>query len=116
MRLRGRGVPAPLLAAILSGVASSPVAQAEKTLPVCENLAEVFYTIAEYKERGESREAQQEWARDMFQKKHVPAQLLERAVDYVYRSSEDPAQIRAAVRDGCVVNSSGQAVVRLPGL
>jgi hypothetical protein len=116
MRLRGRGIGALLLAAALSGVTSSPVAQAEKTPPVCENLAEVFYTIAEYRERGESREAQHEWAREMFAKKRVPAQLLERAVDYVYRSSEDPAQIRTAVREGCVVNSSGQAVVRLPGL
>jgi hypothetical protein len=116
MRSRAAGVGGLALAALLVGSIPPPGVRAEESKTVCDGLANVFYVISEYKKRGDSKETQQEWVRDMFRKKHFSAQLLERAVDYVYRSGEDSEQIRAQILDGCVVNSRGQAVVRLPGL
>jgi hypothetical protein len=95
------------------------VAPAEtRTPPVCRELANVFYIIAGYEARGDSKASQLVWLREEYapDEETSPLGIFDRALDYVYESDAEPKEIRASVMDHCVVDERGQAVLRLPGL
>lgn len=101
----------------LACLAPAPSAAAS-VAPVCRELANVFYVIAKYEARGDSKESQLVWLRKEYAPNEAssPLGLFDRALDYVYASDEDPTEIRASVMDHCVASEDGQAVLRLPGL
>jgi hypothetical protein len=99
--------------------------QAPPTTPVppndgepCAGLAYVFLLIAQEKDRGSTREAQIEMVRESVDSPFVsrPDETLRHllhVVDLVYRCPDSSAgEIEAIVRDGCVVDEQGRAVLK----
>jgi hypothetical protein len=98
--------------------------QAAPTTPVppddagaCENLAYVFLLIALERDRGSTKEAQIEMARESVESpfvsrpEHTLRHLLH-VIDLVYRYPDSSArEIEAIVLEGCVVDDQGRAVV-----
>ena len=116
-RLRSRLRRAAALAAAV-GFVWAPQAAARQGSDRCMDLAYLFYVLAEYELRGESRESQRGWVLDEFGASHqrVEADLLERALDFVYASDASPVQIRRQVLSHCSVDEQGRVVIELPGL
>lgn len=85
---------------------------------MCRELANVFFIIATYEARGDSKESQLVWLSKEYAPNEAssPLGIFDRALDYVYASDEAPKEIRASVMDHCIVSEDGQAVLRLPGL
>jgi hypothetical protein len=85
---------------------------------VCRELANVFFIIATYEARGDSKESQLVWLREEYAPNEAssPLGIFDRALDYVYGSDESAKEIRASVMDHCVVDEHGRAVLRLPDL
>ena len=86
--------------------------------PVCQDLAYLFYVLAEYEGRGDSKASQLRWVQESFGRDGDPQheRLLERALEYVYATDATPREIHADVRRSCSVDERGRAVFRLPGL
>ena len=108
-----------LLAGLCVGCLAAPRAAPAAGAPrVCKELADVFYVIARYEQRGDSKESQLVWLRREFapDEEASPLGIFDRALDYVYATDADPGEIRASVLDKCVTDERGQAVLRLPGL
>jgi hypothetical protein len=84
---------------------------------VCSDLAYAFFLVAEKKDRGASKDAQIEALRQSIDTPFAtqPDQTLrhlERVVEIVYRNPELSArQIEAKVREDCVVDEQGRAVL-----
>lgn len=84
----------------------------------CNDLARAFYLIAEAREEGALREEQIESLRAGVDSPFVrrPEDALDamlHIVDLVYRMPEsNPRGIEQRVRDNCVENEQGQAIVR----
>ena len=98
--------------AVLAG-ASQPAGA--RDAPLCDQLADVFYIVARYEERGDTKESQLVWVRKRFGADEAASHALDRAVDYVYQTDAKPEAIRKEVRESCSVNDQGQAELRLPG-
>jgi len=106
-----------LLASLVLAAVPAPEAAASRSeKDVCERLADIFFVVASYEERGESKADQIVWVRKKFGGAGTPAhlRLLDRAVEYVYATDASPKSIRRRARKACRVNERGQAVLRLP--
>jgi hypothetical protein len=83
----------------------------------CSDLAYAFFLVAEKKDRGISQDAQLEVLRQSIDTPFATQpdrtlRQLERVVEIVYRNPElSAAQIQAKVRDDCVVDEQGRAVL-----
>lgn len=101
--------------------------QAEPSTPLspavegaCDGLAYVFFVVAEKRDRGETRDAQIRMAQESVQNRFTddPEQALAdlvRVIDAVYRRPGQSARdLEASVRDDCVENELGQAVLLWP--
>lgn len=98
--------------------ASPPPEVSAANLDVCEELARVFFLIATHRERGKSRESQEEMVRQSVNTPFTtdPERTrddLLHVVGLVYRSPEiGPRELEAKVLADCHVNERGQAVLR----
>jgi len=113
------GAAAASLAALAVFALVPGAAAAETRVPkVCRELANVFFIIAGYEARGDTKASQLVWLREEYSPDEATSPLpsFDRALDYVYASDAEPKEIRASVMDHCVVDERGQAVLRLPGL
>jgi hypothetical protein len=124
--LRGAAsAPATLLALLalvawLAGCASSkPVTPMPPAGGgVCEDLAYVFFLVAEQKQRGVSRDAQIERLREDVRnpfstRPEVTFDQLVQVVERVYETPHASAlELEARVLDHCSVNERGEAVLR----
>jgi hypothetical protein len=83
----------------------------------CSDLAYAFFLVAEKKDRGASKDEQIEALRESIATPFATQpdrtlRQLERVVEIVYRNPElSAAQIQARVRDDCVVDEQGRAVL-----
>ena len=78
----------------------------------CQNLAYTFYLVAEYKERGASRESQERIARKRVGRSAESLDQWLHVVDLVYRYSDgEPYEIGATVLDNCEIGPGGKAAV-----
>lgn len=114
----------PLAIALLGLGCQVPRYEARTRIPpknagVCEEIAYVFYLVAEGRDRGVSHDEQVKavttGVNNPFSKRpeETRSQLL-RVVDYVYDADEASAEeIEARVLDHCVVDARGKALVRL---
>jgi hypothetical protein len=109
-------------AAVLALLACQPRAPITAAVPAtrggaCSDLAYAFFLVAEKKDRGASQDAQLEALRQSVDSPFAtrPEQTLrhlEQVVEIVYRNPELSArQIETKVRDDCVVDEQGRAVL-----
>jgi len=84
----------------------------------CADLAYVFFLVAEKRDRGSTRDAQLEALRRSIDTPFATQpdrtlRQLEQVIELVYRRPELPArEVEAMVRDDCVVDEQGRAVLR----
>jgi hypothetical protein len=110
VRLRFAGALVAAFLVLLPGC-QRPLRGPDRT---CTELAYAFYVVAEEKDRGTSKEAQIEKARESLRTADPAAlsQMLH-IIDLVYRFSDGtPQDIGATVLDNCAIDQNGQAVVR----
>jgi hypothetical protein len=104
-----------LLAVVAAGLIAPRAARAAEP-NTCEDFAQVFYSVARYKQRGDTKESQAAWMRETFGGRESREQLRAflRVLDFVYASDAGPREIRSKVLESCTINASGQAVLRVP--
>ncbi len=83
----------------------------------CENLAQVFFAIAQSRDRGRSKRQQVRALRrsvdsPFSEDPEVTFRQLERVIEWVYERPESAGELAQLVREDCVVNEKGQAVLR----
>jgi hypothetical protein len=101
-----------VLALALGGCLSRPRSAYRDSGDPCQKLAYTFYLVAEFKQRGTSRAAQERIARKRVGRSPEALDQWLHVVDLVYRYADGaPYEIGATVLDACQIGPGGKAAV-----